>query len=406
MSQEIARYTFKRDLEEIRGTRGRGTELISLYVPPDRQISDVMAYLRNEYSQSSNIKSKGTRKNVMAAIESIMSRLKAYKRPPENGIVFFIGHKSVSADQTQMVQFVLEPPEPLTTYLYRCDSEFYMDPLLEMLEEKDTYGLIVLDRKESTLGFLRGRRIEMVKNIQSLVPSKHSKGGQSARRFQRVIEIAAHEFFTKVGNLANETFLAEKDFRGILVGGPGATKDFFVSRDYLHHELKKKIIDTFDTGYTDEYGLRELVQKAQNALSDLDLMREKRLLDRLLKEIRKPDGGLATYGEKQVREALKLGAVDLLLLSEGVKRKRLNYLCEKCGSKESISANAVPLSKKCENCAETMMLEKEFDLLEDIHKEAMEAGASVEIISTDSEEGQLLLKAFGGYAGILRYRVN
>jgi len=27
-------------------------------------------------------------------------------------------------------------------------------------------------------------------------------------------------------------------------------------------------------------------------------------------------------------------------------------------------------------------------------------------VSTDSEEGQLLLKAFGGYAGILRYRVN
>ncbi|MFQ6106538.1 MAG: peptide chain release factor aRF-1 [Thermoplasmata archaeon] len=406
MSQAISKYKFKRDLERIQEAKGRGTELISLYVPPDKQISDVMSYLRNEYSQSSNIKSKGTRKNVMAAIESIMSRLKAYKRPPQNGVVFFIGHKSVAADQTQMVQFVLEPPEPVTTFLYRCDSEFYVDPLLEMFEEKETYGLIVVDRKEATLGILRGRRIEPIKNIQSLVPSKHSKGGQSARRFQRLIEIAAHEFFTKVGKLANEAFLAEEDFKGLLVGGPGATKEFFVSKDYLHHELKKRIIDTFDTGYTDEYGLRELVEKAQTALSDLDLMREKRLIDRLLKEIRKPNGGLAVYGEEQVREALKLGAVDMLLLSEGIKKRRLGYVCEKCGSKESISANSTPQNKKCKDCGEIMVLGKEFDLLEKIYAEAEAAGANVEIISTDSEEGQLLLKAFGGYAGILRYRVS
>jgi peptide chain release factor subunit 1 len=405
MGQDIERYKFKRDLEKIREAKGRGTELISLYVPPDKQISDVMSYLRNEYSQSSNIKSKGTRKNVMSAIESIMSRLKAYKRPPENGIVFFIGHKSASADQTQMVQFVIEPPESMPTFLYRCDSEFFVEPLLQMLEEKETYGLIVVDRSEGTVGFLRGRRIESVKNIQSLVPSKHSKGGQSARRFQRLIEIAAHEFFTKVGNLANETFLSEKSLTGILVGGPGATKDFFVSKDYLHHELRKKLVNTFDTGYTDEYGLRELVEKAQETLSDIDLMREKRLIDKLLKEIRKPDGGLAVYGESQVREALKLGAVDTLLLSEGVDRKRLDYVCDSCGSKETVSADKSSTNKKCA-CGATMDLDEGLDLLEDIYNEAKAAGAGVEIVSTDSEEGQLLLKAFGGYAGMLRYRVN
>jgi peptide chain release factor subunit 1 len=53
-----------------------------------------------------------------------------------------------------------------------------------------------------------------------------------------------------------------------------------------------------------------------------------------------------------------------------------------------------------------MVLDEEFDLLENIYNEAQGAGAKVEIVSTDSEEGQLLLKAFGGYAGILRYRVN
>src|SRR3970040_296589 len=51
------RYKFRRALEEMEKASGRGTELVSVYVPPHRQISDVTNYLRNEDSQSSNVKS-------------------------------------------------------------------------------------------------------------------------------------------------------------------------------------------------------------------------------------------------------------------------------------------------------------------------------------------------------------
>ena len=88
-SAERAKYDFKKAMQELTSVRGRGTELISVYIPPSKQISDVMAYLRDEYSQSSNIKSKGTMKNVQSAIDSIMSRLKTYKEVPPNGVVIF-----------------------------------------------------------------------------------------------------------------------------------------------------------------------------------------------------------------------------------------------------------------------------------------------------------------------------
>ena len=90
-SEDKARYDFKKDMQEITNYRGRGTELISVYVPATKQISDVMAYLRNEQSQASNIKSKTTMKNVTSAIDSIAARLKTYKAPPENGVVIFCG---------------------------------------------------------------------------------------------------------------------------------------------------------------------------------------------------------------------------------------------------------------------------------------------------------------------------
>jgi len=110
---EMGRYKFRRSLEEIEKAQGRGTELVSVYIPPSRPIFDVSNYLRGEYSQSSNIKSASTRKHVQQAIESSIQRLKSYRMPPPNGLVVFTGHKQIGADQTEMVAYVLEPPEPV-----------------------------------------------------------------------------------------------------------------------------------------------------------------------------------------------------------------------------------------------------------------------------------------------------
>jgi peptide chain release factor subunit 1 len=402
---DLQKYEFRRSLEEVRKLSGRGTELISLYVPPVRQVSDVAAYLRNEYSQSSNIKSASTRKNVQAAISSILARLKNFKQPPENGLVFFVGHTSVSADQTSMVQFVLEPPEPVPTFIYRCDSSFFTEPLEGMLENKETYGLIVLDRGEATIGLLHGKRITPVKNIPSLVPSKHGRGGQSARRFERVIELAAHEFYKKVAEVANDALSGIDDLKGILVGGPGPTKDFFVKNDYLHYELQAKILETFDTGYTDEYGLRELVEKARDTLRSLDLMREKDLVQRLFEEIRKPDGGLSVYGQDLVRHALMIGAVDTLIISEDLRKSKLDLLCPSCGFKKEMISDNVG-SHKCDKCQADMTVERSVDLVEEFHKHAADNSSDVQFISGESEEGELFKKAFGGVAGILRFRIS
>lgn len=400
------KYDFKRALEEIRNLHGRGTELISVYVPPGKQISDVAAYLRGEYSQSSNIKSQSTRKAVMGAIQSILSRLKLYKRPPANGVVFFVGEVPKVGDQTRTAQFVLEPPEPITTFLYRCDSEFYLEPLLDMLEEKRSYGLIVIDRSEATIGLLKGKRVQIIKNIQSLVPSKHRMGGQSALRFERLIEIAAHEFYTKVANTATEAFVSNKELKGLLIGGPGPTKEYFNGSDYLHHELQKKVIGTFDVGYTDEYGLRELVEKAKDKLEDLDLMREKRLIQRLLEEIRKSDGGLAAYGEDEVRRNLDLGSVDILLLSEGLRKHRISMDCSSCGRKSTLTADKVPDEARCPNCGAQTEIKSDVDIIDEFYEVADRMGTHVELISTDSEEGEMLIAAFGGIAAILRFRTG
>jgi len=404
---DMDKYKFRRALEEIEQAQGRGTELVSVYIPPNRPIFDVTNYLRGEISQSSNIKSASTRKHVQQAIESCVSRIKGYRMPPANGLAVFAGHKQIGADQTEMVAFVLEPPEAVQSFLYRCDSKFYTEPLHEMMTEKELYGLVVIDRSEATVGLLRGKRIEVLKNMQSLVPSKHRMGGQSARRFERLIEIAAHEWYEKVANVMTDAFLSRPEIKGIVIGGPGYTKEYFATQDYIHHELKKKILEPYlDTGYTDEYGLRELVEKARTILSDLDLMREKTLVQKLLDEIRKEEGGLAAYGEEQVRHALQLGAVETLLVSEGIRKLRLKLTCANGDWEgERTVADEATLPKCPQDGGNLNVVEKR-DIIEEFSTLAAQSGTKVELISKDSEEGELFLRAFGGIAAILRYRVT
>lgn len=405
---EKQRYDFKRELERISSYVGKGTELISLYVPAEKMISDVANYLKEEQSQSSNIKSSTTRKNVQSAISSILSRLKYYKMlAPEHGVVFFVGTIPKNGDQTTMVQHVIEPPEPITTFLYRCDSSFYLDPLASMMEERDVYGLLVIDRKEATIGFLKGQAITVAKNMQSLVPSKHRMGGQSSLRFERLIEIAANEYFKSVGETCGNIFLGVKELKGILIGGPGGTKDFFYKEGYLHYELQNKVIDTFDTGYTDEYGLRELVEKAKDKLKDLNLMKQKAMIDRFMAEIRKPDNGLATYGVKEVKAALDMGAVALLLVSEGLKKMDRTFTCSSCGSVQvEIQSDAEAVAPVCSNCGNQTSLTSETDLVDQMFETADRMGTEIQLISTASEEGKMLLNAFGGLAAVLRYRTG
>ncbi|MDO9044100.1 MAG: peptide chain release factor aRF-1 [Methanobacteriaceae archaeon] len=399
-------YEFKRTLKELADKKGRGTELVSVYIPPDKQVSDVAKHMREEMSQSANIKSKSTKKNVQSAIEVIIQRLRLFPKPPEHGLVMFVGMIPRGGPGTEKMEtYVFEPPESIQTYTYHCNSEFFLEPLQEMLGDKDVYGLAVLDRKEATIAILRGKRIDIVKTLTSGVPGKHKAGGQSQRRFDRVIELAAHEFLKRIGEHINDAWLPLPDLDGVVLGGPGHTKEEFLKGDYMNHEIKKKVITTVDTSYTGEFGIREVIDKSMDVLTEIDVMREKKLVQKFLHEL-VSDNGLASYGEKEVRQNLQMGAVEILLLSEDLNSKRISYECSVCGHTSqytSKNSESEP-EQKCNNCNEKMKVVESKDVIDDFVEMSEEVGSEVEIVSTETEEGMQLLRAFGGIGAVLRYR--
>jgi peptide chain release factor subunit 1 len=242
------------------------------------------------------------------------------------------------------------------------------------------------------------------------VPGKQRKGGQSSHRFQQLRLIAIHEFYKRIGDSANDAFLTidPKDLEGILVGGPSPTKEEFVDGGFLHHELQRKVLGALDVSYTDESGLYELVDAAQEQLFDLEVTKDKIVMRQFMKEL-VSDKGLAAYGEKEVRHNLELGSVETLILSEDLRKTRAKIVCSNrsCDFTDSqtLSSSSSPVGN-CLKCSSPLSVAEEEDIVSDLSKLADQSGAVVKIISTDFEEGAQLYKAFGGIAAILRYKTS
>lgn len=400
---EKERRNLKKTIKELGEIKGRHTELVSVYIKSGYTISDMITRLKEEQGTASNIKSKTTRKNVMAALGRVVEYLKKYDKTPENGLVIFSGNVSENEGKEDIQIFPILPPEKLTTNIYWCDQKFVLDPLMNMIRETELYGLVILDARDANIGLLSGKTIKPLKHIDSTVPSKTVKGGMSQHRYDRIREDAIHEFLTKVGEVANELLLKE-ELKGIVIGGPGPVKERFANGKYLNYQLLKLVLGVKDIGYTNDYGFQELVERSEDLLAESAILREKELLQRFFTGLQKD--GLVTYGIDEVKRALEAGAVDTLLISEDFDWVRVKYVCQ-CGEQAKKDVPKKRLKDiKCEKCGSWMKPDKQemigmHDLLEE---QALNTGAKVETVSVETNEG-FQFKELGGVGAILRFKI-
>ncbi|MBI2041055.1 MAG: peptide chain release factor 1 [DPANN group archaeon] len=321
------KFKLRKLVRDLGKRKARHTELISVYIPQGYDSQLIINQLSTEAGTARNIKSAQTRKNVTGALEKMVQHLRLYKRTPENGLALFCGNVSEREGQQDFQVWSIEPPEPIRVKLYQCDQQFFLGPLEEQLEIKSVYGLIVMDRREADIALLKGKHIEPVVHYNSMVPGKFKVGGQSAARMARVIEGMAKDFYKKVGNAVNETFSKVK-VDGLLVGGPGPTKEDLVDGDFIWTDIKKKILAVKAIGYTGDFGLKELVEKSEDVLEKEEATKEKRILDTFLMYLgtRK---NMVAYGEDAVRKAADMNAIAILLLHEDLPEEKIEELMDK-----------------------------------------------------------------------------
>lgn len=410
----VRRYKLTRMINELSSISGHGTELVTVYIPPRRPIYDVIAQLRTEAGTASNIKSDLTRTHVQDALSRTVEQLKLFKETPENGLIIFCGAlptgKGIGTEKIEI--FPVMPPKPVQIQLYRCDDHFWTEHLKDMLKDDKAMGLLTIDTQEAGLGVLSGDRWQVEDTLTSGVSGKHRAGGQSARRFERLRDNELNEYYKRIAERAQRILIDQYKVRGLIVGGPGATKDTFLKEEYLDYRLQGNVVAVLDTSYSGEEGVRELVDKVneEGVMDGYRLMEEKKIVKRFMKEVYS-DTGLGIYGINDVIKFLQNGIVELVIVTDDISVAVIETKCRKCANRDIeiverprlLTARQELLSSPCSNCGNLDQEIRERDIVDYLEEISSSTGAGLEIISGKSEEGAQV-SSLGKVGAILRFR--
>jgi len=404
-------YRIRKLLAELSTKEGRGTELVSLYVPAKKPLHEVSAALREEYGTASNIKSDSTRDHVLDALTRTMQRLKLHGRTPENGLAIFCGALPTNGPGSETIfLYDVLPHKPVQNYLYRCDDHFHIEPLQEMLTEQKVIGILSIDASEAGIGIVSGNSFEVVEVLSSGVSGKHRAGGQSARRFERLREMELNDFFNRVARHAVKILITDHGVESLIVSGPGPTKQDFLKNNYLDYRLQKSVLGVVDVSYAGSEGVRETLEKSGELLQEFRLTEERRLVQRFLKDLNS-QSGLVVYSLPDTLKGLEGRNADLVLVADDLDQVRLTSICKNCKTKkyktvsrrEYMRERQSMKDESCAKCGTTDYDIEDRDMIEYLADLAVEGGARIEVISGKTEDGNML-KSFGGVGVFLRYR--
>lgn len=410
----VRKYKLTKMLNDLSKITGHGTELVTVYIPPKRPIHDVLSQLRNEAGTATNIKSDLTRNHVQDALNKTMEQLKLYKEPPENGLVIFCGAiptgKGIGTEKIEI--FTVVPPKPVQINLYRCDDHFWIDHIKEMLKDDRTVAIISIDTQEAGLGILTGDRWETVETLTSGVSGKHRQGGQSARRFERLRDNELNEYYHRVADYAQKIFIDQYTVKGLIVGGPGPTKETFIREEYLDYRLQNNVLATLDTSYSGDEGVREIIDKVndQGIMSEFRSMEEKKIVKKFMGEVFSGKG-LGVYGLYEVVNFLKNGIAESIIATDNIDLLYLEIICNKCGNvfekfverDQLIDTKQSIISTPCNKCSSLDYQIKEKDFIDYLEELASLSGTKLDIISSKTEEGAQI-ESLGKLGALLRFK--
>ncbi len=406
-------YKIRKTLDELSQKSGRGTELISVYIPKGKQLHEIVGTLQQEQGTADNIKSDLTRSHVVDSLGKVVQRLKLYKKTPERGLVMFcgalppVGGGPLGSEVVKVWE--IEPPKDLKQYLYRCDDHFHVDILKDMLKDDNLIGFLAIDAKDAGWGLLHGDKIEVLTRTSSGVAGKHRQGGQSAKRFQKLREMELTYYFNRIATTTREYFIDIYKIKGLIVSGPGPTKEDFINGNYLEYRLQDMIISTIDSSYAGAEGIREAFVKSGDILSDFRMVEEKKIVEQLFRHINS-NSGLGAYGLYEVIDLLKNNVVETILVTDDTNLHRIESKCKRCQNiEEAIIERPQVIPKKTEfanaSCSKCNTMDseiKEQDIIDYLALLSAKTGTKIEVISGSAEHGSML-SSLGKIGAILRY---
>lgn len=238
---------------------------------------------------------------------------------------------------------------------------YQLDRLKQAVEasQRAKIMIVVIEDGEVDMALVREYGVDIITEI------RHNLGG---KRYNTNRESEEIKFFHDVAKTMIEIMNREKVEKAI-VAGPGFVKEeFYKFLQENYPELAKRVVIE-DTSVTGRTGIYEVIRRGtvDKVYHESRVAKEIQLVEKIIEEIAK--GGLAAYGLKEVEEAANYGAIEKLLVLDELLRGDLKEKIER--------------------------------LMEFVR------GMRAEVVVVSSEhEGGEKLKAIGGIAALLRYRIK
>jgi peptide chain release factor subunit 1 len=283
--------------------------------------------------------------------------------------------------------------------------------LNELLEDDDRFGFIIMDGNGCLYGTLQGNTREVLHKFTVELPKKHGRGGQSALRFARLRIEKRNNYIRKCAEIAVQLFLTDNkvNVTGLVLAGSADFKTELSQSDHFDPRLVKAVIKTVDVSYGMDPGFNQAIELSGEALANVKLVQEKKLLQRYFDEISQ-DTGKYCFMVQDTLQALELSSVETLIVWENLTINRITVR-----NTSTSEEKVLHLSPEQEQNAahfhdpvtgvELEIIER-LPLVEWLANEYKTFGANIEFVTDRSQEGSQFCKGFGGIGGLLRWRVD
>lgn len=229
-----------------------------------------------------------------------------------------------------------------------------MFDILEELnkEDENIIHCIIMSGKNTTIYKLHGTCKDILFKYDVNLPNKQRKGGQSQLRFERLCKEAR---FNYVSKMLEEVNKLDKDIP-LLIAGSTDLKYNLKDRITRHN-----ILNVIDIQYDQRTGLEEVLHKYPNLFTNIKIEKERKYINRFF-ELLNIDEDMIVYGVDNILTAINMGALEVLIS------------CEDNG-------------------------DKYLDICNTYNTEFFS-------LSSFLPEANQIKEGFGGYVGILRYKIE
>ncbi len=357
----------KKQLTQLVDFEGDGDSVISLYLA----LKPEMLKNRGFVSEAKNLLKKVNGDPTLEKEhDKIINFLETRFDPSSRSIAIF------SSAKDNFFQFY-EIPVPVKSACI-VEREPYIKPLVRLLEQYETYCLVLVDGKKARLFSIYMERLDEHTSILDEVPGWHKQGGWSQARFQRHIKYHVYEHFKKVADVTL-SFFKREHFDRLILGGPHEVVTHF--KNILHIYLARRLVG--EISIETNAGMQEVKKKVLSLIKKIEKEENKGLMKRIVDNL----GKMAVAGIDSVLDMLNQGRIQVLLVNPALKMK--GWVCPKC---RLISTTP----GACEICGRDV--EESQDIIENIIEQNFELSGEIHLLSNNKT-----LKDLGDIAAILRW---